>query len=139
MLTNTVQETRIDRLKNALRIHDFEFSSETGWERLEHHVATHGDFLREKYNLHVSWEDALSSWYDNVFLPVYWAASSWGFRAAFPRRPIGDLYLALSDHLLYLRERNPSIHEADAARDFVKHFGSGVGRYFSRFLIPTNW
>ncbi|NBC29514.1 MAG: hypothetical protein GVY29_05925 [Spirochaetes bacterium] len=139
MLTDTVQNTRLNRLKEVLRIHDFAFSTEAGWERLEDHVATHGTFLREKYGLDASWEDALSSWYQNVFTPIYWAVSSWGFRTAFPRRPIGDLYLALSDHLLYLRERNPSVHEAEAAQSFVRHYGTGIGRYFSRFLIPTNW
>jgi hypothetical protein len=139
MLTNTAREARIARLKNLLQRHDIEFSSESGWKALEEHVTTHGKFLGKKYDVSVSWDDALSSWYQNVFPPVYWSVSSWGFRAAFPNRPIGDLYLALSDHLLYLREQNRSVHEAEAARDFVKHYGSGVGRYFSRFLIPTDW
>lgn len=63
---------------------------------------------------------------------------SWEFRNSFPRHLLGDLYLAVSDHWLYLKERDPEASAEDAALSFVTHYGKGIARWFSRFLIPSN-
>ncbi|MFW5729031.1 MAG: hypothetical protein ACOCYG_05155 [Spirochaetota bacterium] len=129
-------EACVTRIRSMLENEALSFSSDAGWMTLKGHVDAHRRILEQTHGIEVTWDDALYSWYGNVFLPVYQVASSPGFRAAFPGKPQGDLYLALSDHFHYLRQRDPSLYAADAGRSFVKHYGTGLSRYFSRFLLP---
>jgi hypothetical protein len=85
----------------------------------------------------VSWDDALFSWYENVLTPLRRIADTWEIKIAFPNQTFGDLYLAISDHWYYLKESDPDIGADEAAVSFVQHYGEGLGRFFSRFLVPV--
>lgn len=137
-MTKTRTRTRIDDLKAMFLTEGIQFSREEGWKELEEHVDVHQYHLGQKLNRTISWDDAVYSWYDTVLVPLKRVVSSWEFRQAFPRQPLGDLYLAVSDHWHYLKERDPEVTPEEAARSFAMHYGKGLARWFSRFLIPAN-
>ncbi|MFP4331373.1 MAG: hypothetical protein ACOC28_03745 [Alkalispirochaetaceae bacterium] len=131
--------TRVEDLQRMFAREGIQFSREEGWEELEEHVEYHKYLLSQQLQMDVSWEDAVYSWYDNVLRPLKNVILSWEFRSAFPRQMIGDLYLGVSDHWLYLKERDPSLGAEEAAVSFVTHYGKGIARWFSRFLLPSHW
>lgn len=137
-MTETRTRTKIDDLKAMFRKEGIQFSREEGWKELEEHVDVHQYHLGQQLNHTVSWDDAVYSWYEIVLVPLKRVVSSWEFRQAFPRQPLGDLYLAVSDHWHYLKERDPEVTPEEAARSFAMHYGKGFARWFSRFLIPAN-
>lgn len=137
-MTEKRTRTKIDDLKAMFQQEGIQFSREEGWKELEEHVEVHQYHLGHQLNRTVSWDDAVYSWYDTVLTPLKRVVSSWEFRQAFPRQPLGDLYLAVSDHWHYLKERDPESTPEEAARSFAMHYGKGLARWFSRFLIPAN-
>jgi hypothetical protein len=137
-MTETRTRTKIDDLKAMFRQEGIQFSREEGWKELEEHVEVHQYHLGQQLNRTISWDDAVYSWYETVLTPLKRVVSSWEFRQAFPRQPLGDLYLAVSDHWHYLKERDPQVTPEEAARSFAMHYGKGLARWFSRFLIPAN-
>lgn len=123
-------------LSKMFAAENLSFSRPDGWSLLTEHVDVHKYWLARHLNLNISWDDAVFSWYETVMVPIKRVVESWEFRSAFPRQSNGDLYLAVSDHWHYLKERNPDVTPEEAARSFVTHFGHGVARWFSRFLLP---
>lgn len=137
-MTETRTRTKADDLKAMFLQEGIQFSREEGWQELQEHVKVHQYHLGQQLNTSVSWDDAVFSWYDNVLTPLKRVVGSWEFRQAFPRQPLGDLYLAVSDHWHYLKEKDPNTSPEEAARSFATHYGKGLARWFSRFLIPAN-
>lgn len=133
----TLRTDTPDRAELAVLLQDInlEFSDDRGWETLVEHVAWHREILRRELGFTPQWHEAAFSWYEEVFIPVYRAISPWAYRRALKCQPLGDLYLAVSDHWCYLKDRNPKVSAATAARSFVEHYGSGIARYFSRFYV----
>mgnify|MGYP006285641117 CR=1 FL=1 len=112
-----------------------QFSNSRGWEQLEEHIEVHKYFLSNQLNKEVTWDEAVYSWYDTILRRLRHAIESWEFRSAFPRQPLGDLYLAVSDHWHYLKQRDANTTPEEAARSFASHYGKGLGKWFSRFLM----
>ena len=137
-MSKTQTRTKIEDLQAMFAQEGIQFSRNAGWQELEEHVEVHKYHLSQQLNVNVTWEDAVFSWYDNMLRPVKEAITAWEFRNAFPRQPLGDLYLAVSDHWFYLKERDPNTTAEEAARSFAMHYGKGLARWFSRFLAPTN-
>lgn len=137
-MTETRTRTKTDDLKAMFLQEGIQFSREEGWQELQEHVEVHQYHLGQQLNMNVSWDDAVYSWYDTVLVPLKRAVGSWEFRQAFPRQPLGDLYLAVSDHWHYLKEKDSNVTPEEAARSFAMHYGKGLARWFSRFLIPAN-
>ena len=114
-----------------------EFTHTEGWNELGEHVAVHQYHLGTELNQNIKWDEAVFSWYENVFTPLMRAIDTWEVRGAFPRQRLGDLFLAISDHWLFLKERDPRVSPEVAANSFVSHYGRGFAAIFSRFLLPA--
>lgn len=119
--------------------YDIRFSRNDGWKILAEHVRRHQELLLIDYNVRAEWHEAVFSWHETVFLPIFRTISPWGYRHAFGRHEIGDLYLAVSDHWGYLKERDRNATPSDAAKSFLGAYGSGISRHFSRYLVSENW
>lgn len=125
--------------KNMLKSYKLDFASETGWATILEHVETHREILEEEHGITANWCEAVFSWHEEIFVPLYRSISTWAFRHAFSDQKMGDLYLAVSDHWAYLKERDPKTTAPAAARSFLEHYGHGLSRHFSRFLISEVW
>lgn len=83
---------------------DFTATVPGSYARLREHVAVHGWFLGEKEGRPVSREEALTSWYDHVYLPLARLIRELHVLDEFPGRTVTDLYLWVIERHWYLRE-----------------------------------
>ena len=127
----------IDILKAMFTREGLEFTREEGWNELGEHVAVHQYHLGSELNRSIDWDDAVFSWYENLFTPLMRAIDTWEVRNAFPHQKPGDLFLAMSDHWLFLKERDPLVSADAVAHSFAVHYGKGFAAFFSRFLLPS--
>lgn len=102
-----------------------EFSEPGGYLDLVRHINAHRYFIDLERAAPVSREDAICSWYDNVYMPVVEVLRSHGTLRFFPRRTEADLYRWVMDHRWYLRERNGGADPGPivAAEDYARLFG----------------
>jgi HEPN domain-containing protein len=74
------------------------------YDRLRDHIATHRWYLGEHRKSEVSYEEAVTSWYDHVYMPIVQVIREQDVMKQFPRRTETDLYLWIVRHQWYLRE-----------------------------------
>ena len=63
-----------------------------------HHYLRNLDMSRIGHGELMSWDDAVASWYDNIYLPVVEAIRRQDVLASFPDRTEADLYLWIAYH-----------------------------------------
>lgn len=135
-MESTETQSREQILKTLFVPEGLQFTYEDGWQKLDEHVDVHEYFLGQSLGMHVTWDEAVYSWYENVLQPLKREIENWDMRSAFPKQPLGDLYLAISEHWHYLKEHDPDVTARDAAQSFLLHYGKGLTAWFSRFLAP---
>lgn len=74
------------------------------YDKLLEHINVHRWYLGEQKASEVSYEDAVKSWYQNVYLPLVSLIREQGILEDFPGRTETDLYLWIISHQWYLRE-----------------------------------
>ncbi|HAK45835.1 MAG TPA: hypothetical protein DCO79_07950 [Spirochaeta sp.] len=117
-MTQNINEPEI--LKAMFSIEGITFENNEGWNSLAEHVAVHNQYLNMMLKYNVSWDDALFSWYENVYTPLRREVMTARVRKAFPAKTSGELYLDISDHWFYLKEKDENISAAAAAYDFTQ-------------------
>jgi hypothetical protein len=116
-----LEKTGLDRLRPDERI---AFSVPGQYSTLLQHVETHRYFLGQARKGPVPWEEAVTSWYDTLYLPVVHIILEREVLDHFPGRTEADLYVWIMDHLYYLREQcGPDLDLGAAADDFTVQFG----------------
>ncbi|MFW5695241.1 MAG: hypothetical protein ACOCYB_08725 [Alkalispirochaeta sp.] len=135
--TATRNDDAVRTLKDMMRTTGFTLRDDREWQELADHIEVHKYFINQSIGWTVSWDNAVFSWFENVYTPLSRIIDSWEVREAFPDKTEGQLYLAISTHWHFLKERYPEITPEDAAHDFASHYGSGLARWFSRFLQPS--
>ncbi len=114
-----------------------DFRTSEGWNTLAEHVDVHNQLLNKKLGWNVSWDDALFSWYENVYTPLKRVISARGFRRTFSEMTSGELYLAVSDHWYYLKENNKDINAEIAAGNFAYVNRRKPVNLLKNFFKPT--
>ncbi|MBI9105627.1 MAG: hypothetical protein JEZ04_02720 [Spirochaetales bacterium] len=138
-MTQNIKETSI--MKSIFTQEGIEFSNEEGWKTLTEHVEVHNQFLNQELRRDISWDDALFSWYENIYTPLRRAISSWSVKRTNPQMTVGDLYLAVSNHWFYLKEEDQGIFAEQAAADYVRINKKNRPGIFSRLFntfAPAN-
>ncbi|MCO6449417.1 MAG: hypothetical protein J5I90_01395 [Caldilineales bacterium] len=75
------------------------------YRQLHEQIAVHRWFLGEALQREASYEEAVRSWYENVYLPLAEEIRDSGVCREFPKRTISDLFLWICYHREALRER----------------------------------
>jgi hypothetical protein len=104
-------------------------------EKLLEHISVHRWFLGEEVGRAVTYEDAVISWYDRVFVPVVEAIRETQIAREFPGRTVADLYVWLIEHIWYLHEASQfgdDVALRDAARQFASSFSTRRVRRLGR-------
>lgn len=115
-------QTKLDQLRPEAKI---EFTTPGRYQDLIEHIQVHRYFLAQERSEDVPWEEAVTSWYDNLYLPVVEVIRREGALEQFPGRTEADLYLWIMNHLHYLREQyGPAVDPELAASDFAHQFTS---------------
>jgi hypothetical protein len=97
-----------------------------GYHDLEEHINVHRYYLGEERKQEVPLWDAVTSWYDNVYMPIVRLIREEKILEKFPKRTETDLYLWIIDNLHMLRKRYGDDVPADeAVDDFMRHHAKG--------------
>ena len=89
---------RRSRLEDLRPDAEVEVTEVGSYHELMQHVEVHRHYLGIEQQREIPWEEAVASWYDNVYLPV--AAAIWASTILdrFPGRTAADLYLWVCRH-----------------------------------------
>jgi hypothetical protein len=120
--------TRLPTLRPDAQI---ELTVPDGYRQLLEHIAVHQYFLQQERGQSVPWDEAVTHWYDQVYVPIVRAIRRHNLLTQFRDRTEGDLYLWISRHQWELRERYGTYTvDADlAAADFAaQHTGEPLGK-----------
>ena len=74
------------------------------YDRLLEHIDVHRWYLGEKRGSDVPYEEAVASWYDNVYAPVVAIINEHDLLKTFPKLSEADLYLWILEYVGYIRE-----------------------------------
>lgn len=131
-----LEKTRLDTLRPDVNI---EFSQPGGFGRLLEHIVVHQYFLGLDYRRDVSWAEAVTDWYDYVYMPVVSIIRERNVLAEFSGRTEADLYLWIADHHWTLNQQEIQQHTHDlgfdeATQDLVRQRSPRLSRKIARAL-----
>ncbi len=118
-----LERTHLDDLRPDARI---KLTIPDGFDRMLEHIAVHRYFMGLDLQRDISDEEAVTHWYDTVYLPIVKVIRSSEILSEFPGKTEGDLYLWALDHQHYLAEQEGQpLHPPDqAAQDFIEGMDS---------------
>lgn len=115
-----IETTNLPNIRPSAQI---ELSLPGEYDRLLEHINVHRWYLGESRQAEVPFEEAVASWYDNVYIPLVKEIEQQGIAEQFPTRTCADLYLWVIEYLWYRREAyKEDFAFEDAARNFVEDF-----------------
>jgi len=116
---NFLERTSLDSLKPEA---DINLTIPDGFDRMLEHIAVHRYFMGLDLQRDISEEEAITNWYDTVYLPIVNVIRSTDILKDFSGKTEGDLYLWVLDHQHYLESNEglPLQPPSDAALNFVK-------------------
>lgn len=93
-----------------------------GFTRMLEHIAVHRYFMGLDFKRDISEQEAVSHWYDTVYMPIVTIIRESGMLDEFPDKTEGDLYLWTLDHqhYLYQEEGQPLQPPETAAKQFIE-------------------
>jgi len=137
-----LQQTELDELRPDSNL---DVTNPAYYQKLEEHIAVHGYFLGLERRRDINWEEAVTDWYDTVYMPMVAVIRSYGLQREFPGQTEADLYLWIMDHRYFLaQDLGQDIELQEAAEHFVQtrspRFQRAVGRVrrsVADLLVPT--
>jgi hypothetical protein len=112
-----LRQTNLQELRPEARI---EFSELGKYRVLLEHIEVHRYFRAKEEGREIPFQEAVVSWYDNVYKPLVEAFRKTRILDFFPGRTEADLYLWVSEHLHQLRRwLGPGVGPKEAVEDFV--------------------
>lgn len=99
--TEFLEKTDLDKLRPDA---DLLMTFCGSYRLLEEHIEVHRYFLGLDWQRDVGWEEAVVSWYDNIYLPIAALIRERGLLHEFPGRTETDLYVILAEYRAELEE-----------------------------------
>lgn len=113
-----LDRTCLDELRPGATI---EFTAPGRYAEVLQHIEGHRWYLGLERDAEVPYPEAVTSWYDHVYLPAIRAIRESGLLADYPRRTEADLYLWTMRHLAELKEQYSDAVDAHmAAQDLAR-------------------
>jgi hypothetical protein len=115
------------------------------YPKLLEHIRTHRYYLGIQKGTEVSFEESVTSWYDNVYLPLVEIIRENGLEKSFPGTTEAELYLWIMEYIGYLRQiqevglENQSSAKAEAARHLMGDFQNPVVRDLVQEANRSTW
>ncbi len=106
------------------------------YQKLLEHISVHRYFMGEKRGADVPYDEAVTDWYDNVYLLVVEVIREQNLLRDFPGRTETDLYLWIMDHRLAISQGNLGfeVRPELAAADLAVRYSSTFKRRFPRLI-----
>lgn len=114
-----MERTSLDKLYPEANI---KITIPGGFDRILEHIAVHHYFMGIDNQRPISEEEAVTHWYDHVYLPIVEVIRQSKILEEFPDKTEADLYLWVLDHQHYLAEEEgrPLKPPEQAAREYIK-------------------
>jgi hypothetical protein len=114
-----LERTHLDNLRPKARIR---LTVPDGFDRMLEHIAVHRYFMGIDLQRDIPEDEAVTHWFDTVYLPIVKVIRSSKILKEFPGKTEGDLYLWTLDHQHYLAEQEgqPLQPPDEAAREFIE-------------------
>ena len=115
-----LERTSLDSIKPDANI---KLTIPDGFERMLEHIAVHHYFMGLDLQRDISEEEAITDWYDHVYMPIINVIRDTNILKEFPEKTEGDLYLWVLDHQHYLAIEDgiPLQSPETAARTFLEN------------------
>lgn len=114
-----LEKTRLNKLRPSQHI---ELTAPGRYRDLLEHIAVHRYYLGQEEVREVTAEEAVTSWYDNVYQPIIRAIHKQEILKQFPERTEADLYIWVSRWQHELSQRySKLISVEDTVVDFLEH------------------
>jgi hypothetical protein len=107
-----LERTGLDRLRPGAQI---EVTVPDGYSRMLEHIAVHRYFMGLDEQRDISEEEAVTHWYDTVYLPIVKVVQERDMLKEFPERTAGDLYLWVLDHQQFLFDHGKDLSPPEEA------------------------
>jgi len=125
-----LEHTRLNELRPEA---DLSVTVPGQYRALEEHIQVHRYFMGLEQEREIPYEEAVSHWYDEVYLPVIQVIRERGILRDFPGRTETDLYLWVSEHRAALeKELGWEIKPEAAATDLATQFSPRPQRVAAR-------
>jgi hypothetical protein len=113
-----LERTRLDVLRPESRVR---LTIPDGFDRMMEHIAVHRYFMGIDLKRDISEDEAITHWYDTVYLPIVKEIRKSKILKEFPGKTEGDLYLWVLDRQRYLSEEGQTLRPPqEAARVFIE-------------------
>jgi hypothetical protein len=120
-----LERSGLDRLRPDA---DIEVTIPDGYSRILEHIAVHRYFMGLDEKRDISEEEAVTHWYDTVYLQIVKVIRERGILAEFPGKTEGDLYVWVLDHQHYLSDHGHVLSPPEiAAEQYVDRLENTVG------------
>lgn len=138
-----LEKTHLDQLRPDVNIH---FSQPGGYARLLEHIIVHQYFVGLDDQRTMTWEEAVTDWYDNLYCPIVDSIRDRSILKEFPGRTEADLYLWITDHHYYLAQQAEANHRTkmgldEAAQDYTRKYSPRLARKVVRVVeqLVQSW
>jgi hypothetical protein len=113
--------------------YELNFSAPGRYDVIYNHILVHKYYLNENIKDEILFDDALVSWFNNVYNPVMTIIRDQWLLVNFPGRTEADLYVWIIKHWDFLKKKYKAYSLAKAAQDFSVKYGQSRGKFW-RFL-----
>jgi len=128
------RQTGLDELRPGLSM---QFTDTGRYDEVLRHIHAHKYYINQSKPFEIPFQEALESWYDNVYEPLVRLVASEDILAHFPGREAADLYVWIVGHWDVLkRQYGPGYPLAQAAEDFRRRFGRPV---WNPLVLAWRW
>jgi hypothetical protein len=112
-------DTRLAELRPD---HNILCVSDLDYQKLRDHIKRHRYYMGLDLQRDVAEEEAVTHWYDTVYLPIVTAIREHDLRSEFPGKTETELYLSIVKYLDQLRKAAGEVSVEEAAVDYATQF-----------------
>jgi len=103
-----------------------DFTAPGRYDVIYNHILTHKYYINQNLPEEISMQDAITSWFNTVYLPVLHIINKSKIMKKFKKRTTSDLYVWLIKYWDDLKRRFGNDYPLDlVVEDFTKHYGQG--------------
>ncbi len=132
-----LEKTKMDKIRPEAEI---ELTLSGEYERLLEHISVHRWYMGEGRNAEIPYDEAVASWYDNVYSAIVELIVEQELLAEFPGRTEADLYLWIIEYEWFLREAFRGHYSFQVvAQQFRERFSDSPTRKLISVLKQAHW
>ncbi len=123
------------KISTIIKPEELEFTATGSYNEIIQHINCHKYYLNESKTYEIGFEEAVKSWYENLFLPIVNTINDEKLLSRFPGRTNADLYIWIIKHWDDLKRKyGKNIHIKDAVLNYSEEFGKGFKQQFFEFI-----